>query len=176
MLPRPVNDGNRHLPEDIAPLPPAVELLEAVGTHDPDERDPRLPGPHEPQGCRREASAQAGFKTRYDNTRIPRKGPAFDQTVAEGCQMSLGLEGIARCYDPPDPVEAKPGEGNPADEHVCRVRWVERPPQESDALTRQGQRQSYANGAEGHRGRFAHLSLSIVQRHFGSRPATAQSI
>ena len=157
----PVDDGNRHLDRDLAPMLPVLEGCEIVGTHDPDEAHipiARLQK-SERRGCKRRT--QFNFKAGDFHFWAARKSSARLHARGLRRQSSIGFERITWRHDPPELIELQAFDGGFSNDPVAIVGRVERAAHDADALTGKDERCMNADTAK-------RSGPNSVARHSGS--------
>ena len=121
----PLENRNRAGGEDRPPVPPARQLGQVVGAHQPDEP---VPGPcgQPAQRVGGVAGAEPRLQRQHPQARVTgdrrRPGHALGQRRHAG----LGLERVLRRDQPPDLVQLQPLQRLQADVAVAGVRRIER--------------------------------------------------
>ncbi len=101
------NNRHRKILENPAPVIPQMEPDKVVGSHDPDEPDPRIHRSQCVQGFRRESGSQ--FKLKVGHQQSGMQGAsACSLHPLRNRRRRVPLERIARRDQPPDPIEPAP--------------------------------------------------------------------
>ncbi len=117
---------NRHrkILENPAPVIPKMEPDQVVGSHDPDEPDPRIHRSQCVQGFRRESGSQ--FKLEVGHQQSGMRGTsACRRQPLRNRRRRVPLERIARRDQPPDPIEPAPFQCLQRDVKMAGMRRIE---------------------------------------------------
>lgn len=146
--PRPIDDRDRHQPCDGAPAAPAVKLGKIVSPHHPDES-------HAPGALRKKAKRFCGvgctklrLKRSHLDARAWHKAACQREPICERRQSTMRFQWVAWRHHPPELVEPQAFQHGTRDEHMCRVRWIERPAHHPYPLARPCKRRLRLHGTE----------------------------
>ena len=142
---RPVDDRDGDQGGDVAPMLPAMEAREIVGPHNPNETHPRAALRQPGDGVIGVACADLRLEARDHDARMVSQRMGGRHACAKGRQTIVFLERIAGGHQPPDLVEAEPGERDGADEPMPLMGRIEGPAEEADPHARRVARQTHGS-------------------------------
>ncbi len=122
------HNGKCRVPDDVHPAPPARQLLQIVGAHQPDERGARKTPPQCAQRIVGETRRQMPFDVGGDHPRPKpargRKPARARQPCRERGHAVFRLQRVARRHQQPDLLQPKPPHRRPHDIQMpgmCRI-------------------------------------------------------
>src|SRR5258708_26648016 len=130
----PVYHRDRNQFRNAAPLLPAVEGAQIVGSHDPDETDARAVRYQISDDVVRITYADLGFDAGHLHAWMPGELACRRHTLIERSKPRCVLERIAGPDQPPHLVERQSFHGEQASSEMGLVRRIECSPEQPDAL------------------------------------------
>src|SRR5262249_52945787 len=135
-----VDDRDRHLLGDIAPILPKVKLGEIVGAHDPDETHRRKAAREPRDGVGGEACADRGFKIGDVDAWVRGHLARARHALGKRRKHARVFERVAGRDEPPHAVEPEPAHGEEAHRKMRLMRWIERAAEQPDLEPRRVRR------------------------------------
>ena len=144
-----VDDGDGNKPRDGAPAPPAVELTQIVGAHQPDEAHMRRAARQPEQSVVGVALADVGLDAGDDDARMGGDAAGLRHAFGERRQIGRPFQRIAGRRQPPDRVEPQAFQRDQAQQPMAGVGGIERTAEQANAVAGLAARQSGEGGAGG---------------------------
>lgn len=137
---RSVNDRHRHQISDAAPVLPAVETDQIVGSHDPDEANAQHVLPEITQGAEGIAGRKPLLEACDDDAGIVAgEVAAGGDALLQWGQTIVLFQRIAGCHHPPQTIELQSAQRCLGTGEMAFVRWIERAAHQPDALAGKGE-------------------------------------